>query len=114
MAWLHTLNVVERKFCVGSSPTSATKLTTMETNEFIEFLEKELWSRKWRNNKVENDVDWEYERSYADFIYDELTIWKDEKRVSVSYNDIGWGYTNYESYNFTYDEFKNWWEGINS
>lgn len=60
-------------------------------------------------NSKENWSDWEYERSYADFIYDELTIWDNDKKVTVMYNDIGCGYTNYISYNFTYEEFINWW-----
>jgi hypothetical protein len=85
----------------------------METNEFIDFISAEGWSKKWIKSETDSKYeDFEYMRSYADFIYDELIIWKDEKKVSVLYNDIGWGYTNYESYDFTYDEFKNWWESI--
>ncbi len=87
----------------------------MESNEFIDFISNEGWSKKWVENERDSKYeDFEYMRSYADFIYDELTIWKDEKKVSVSYNDIGWGYSNIECYDFTYEEFKNWWEGINS
>lgn len=85
----------------------------METNEFINYLYSEGWDKKWISNKSDSySEDFEYMRSYADFIYDELTIWKEENIVSVMYNDIGWGYTNYETYNFTYDEFINWWKGI--
>jgi hypothetical protein len=85
----------------------------METNEFIEYLEKNLWNKRWVEKESDKDYeDFEYERSYADFIYDELTIWKNEKRVSVCYTDIGWGYTNYENYDFTYEEFVNWFEGL--
>lgn len=81
----------------------------METKDLIKYLESTCWNRKWVSS--ENDKfseDWEYERSYADFIYDELTVWKEEKRITVMYNDINWGYTNYENYNFTYEEFIEW------
>jgi len=43
------------------------------------------------------------------FTYDTLYI--DGDRVNLCYNDIGWGYTNYESYDFTFDEFVSWWDG---
>jgi hypothetical protein len=33
---------------------------------------------------------------------------KDEEIVNVSYNDIGWGYTNVDNYVFTYEEFLEW------
>lgn len=86
----------------------------LETEEFIKFLYTEGWDKKWVENEERDKEfeDFEYERSYGDCIYDTLTIWKDEKKVNVSYNDIGWGYTNYENYSFTYEEFINWWKGI--
>ena len=78
----------------------------METKEFIEWLSTTCWSCR---SKRENWSDWDYERSYADCIYDNLTIWENEKTISVSYNDIGWGYTNIENYDFSYEEFIAWW-----
>lgn len=69
--------------------------------ELIEYLNNNLWDNKGGDN-------WRYERSYSDCIYDNLTIYDD--KVSLVYNDIGWGYTNYENYEFTYEEFKNWWD----
>ena len=86
----------------------------MKTEDFIEYLKGESWSKKWIENEGRDKdyEDFEYERSYADFIYDDLTVWKNEERVSVLYNEICWGYTNYNNYDFTYEEFINWWEGM--
>ena len=78
----------------------------MKKEDLINYLESNCWSRRW---KSDNDSEWEYERSYADFTYDTLTIYDDS--VSLSYNDIGWGYTNYECYDFSYEEFIAWWDG---
>ena len=84
----------------------------MSYENFVEYLStKSVWVRKWATS-IEDSIweDWEYERSYADCIYDELTIWSESGKVSVLYHDIGWGYTNCESYEFTYEEFISWWE----
>lgn len=70
--------------------------------ELIEYLNSSIWEDEGGDN-------WRYERSYSDYIYDNLTIYDD--KVSLTYTDIGWGYTNYENYEFTYEEFKNWWDG---
>lgn len=86
----------------------------METDEFIDYIRSESWCSRWVANPKTDKFyeEFQYERSYADFIYDELTIWKDTKTVSVFYNDIGWGYSDIISYSFTYEEFKQWWESI--
>lgn len=83
----------------------------MNYEKFIEYVISKGWCKKWltENSTIE---DWEYERIYADFIYDEMTVWKESNRVSVVYNDVGWGYTNYETYEFTYEEFIDWWKSI--
>jgi hypothetical protein len=65
----------------------------------------------WLNNNgwIESnlkDNTWEYERSYADVLYDELTINSDE-RMSLSYIEVGWGYTRYNNKDFnSYEECK--------
>lgn len=85
------------------------KIINMETKDFIEWLETTMWSRSSIGNNSDTYSEWEYERSYADCIYDSLTIWYSEKYVSVCYSNIGWGYRDVENYDFTYEEFIAWW-----
>jgi hypothetical protein len=104
---------------IGSGPIDSrsirdkrTKNKIMEKKDLINYLENNCWRRRWRSwsdSEESKDDEWEYERSYADFTYDTLYI--DGDRVNLYYNDIGWGYTNYESYDFTFDEFVSWWDG---
>lgn len=77
----------------------------MKKEEFLKYLDTTCWSCTSSNDTYS---DWEYERSYADFIYDYMTVWYNEEYVSVSYKDIGWGYTNIENYEFSYEEFIAW------
>lgn len=77
----------------------------MKTKEFIEWLRTTGWCKNYESN---NSSDWRYDINYADCIYDELTVWYNEKRVSVSYNNIGWGYREIENYDFSYEEFIEW------
>ena len=81
----------------------------METNEFIDWLTTNTcW---YCSTKRENASysEWENERDYANMIYDDMTIWENEKYVSVSYKCIEWGYTSIENYDFSYEEFIAWW-----
>jgi hypothetical protein len=86
----------------------------MNSEDFILYLKNEGWGKRSIDNKEidKNWEDFEYERSYADFIYDNLTIWKKESRVSVLYHIIEWGYTTVENHDFTFEEFVEWWENI--
>jgi hypothetical protein len=79
----------------------------MKIEDLINYIYSEGWDCKTSNTEL-SYIDFEYERSYADCVYDTLTIWKDEEIVNVSYNDIGWGYTNVDNYVFTYEEFVEW------
>ena len=84
----------------------------MEKKDLVNYLDSNGWNRRWRSwsdSDDSKDNEWEYLRSYADFIYDNLYI--NEDKVNLCYTDIGWGYTNYESYDFTFEEFVSWWDG---
>ncbi len=87
----------------------------MDTEEIIEYLCREGWHKAWNEDSERDDryEDFRYDRNWADCIWDELTIWKTEKRIDVTYQDIGWGYTNYENHSFTYEEFVDWWKSKN-
>ena len=78
----------------------------MKKSEFLKYLCSEGWRKRWVNDEDE----WEYERSYRDFLYDNLYIIDDS--VNVTYNEIGWGYTNFISYEFSFEEFIEWWKGL--
>ena len=72
-----------------------------ELKALIKFLSDNCWSSKW-----DKPDEWQYERSYADMIYDEA--WINGDMVHVVYNDINWGYTSYDKHEFTFDQFKVW------
>jgi deoxycytidylate deaminase len=72
-----------------------------ELKDLIKFLSDNGW-----RSKCSKPDEWQYERSYADMIYDEM--WVDGDKVNVTYNDIQWGYTKYDHHEFTYQEFKDW------
>ena len=77
----------------------------MTLEELLEFCDRELWGVKSQND---NFINLTYERSYADFIYDEATIWPKEEIIDVLYNEITWGDTEIQSRRFTYEEFIVW------
>ena len=72
-----------------------------ELKDMIKFLSDHGWNSKWGKPD-----EWKYERSYADMIYDE--IWINGDKIHVTYNDINWGYTNYDHHEFTFEQFKDW------
>jgi len=48
----------------------------METNEFIDYILYQGWNKRWCDKDSDSESeDFNYEISYADFIYDELTVW---------------------------------------
>jgi hypothetical protein len=53
----------------------------MDKKDLINYLSSNSWCRRWRDD---NDDEWEYERSYADFIYDNLYI--DVDKVNLCSN----------------------------
>jgi hypothetical protein len=77
----------------------------MTLEELLDFCDREFWEVK---SQRDNFIDLSYERSYADFIYDEATVWPKEEIVDVMYNEITWGNTEIQTYRFTYEEFVKW------
>ena len=82
----------------------------MEIKEFMEFIDTTLWEVQLLNKTLEEHIakgffDITYEISYADCVYDNATIWVKEKRVSLSHQEIEWGYTDHQSFDFTFEEF---------